>query len=330
MGSEKVAWIEEPLAPFATRAIDVARLLPGLAWPRQIEIQAGKHIVRPRYEVIRANGRQRIAHPNVERTDLAPDPKLAELGNLLGKGHILPVAVLPIEHYDTVALPTPMSTAQKNLPISVALYDPEGRELGRQRLGRLPRDHGTAIDVSALANGHKGYAHIEFCYDFSQGGEADGWLHALVRYEDRSSRHVAETSFGAHVFNTVMTYKNEPQSYAGPPPGLSTRLFLRVGPAPLDTLCHLIYPASTQWHGTSDTHLTLCRSDGTEVARRPLAIPCGGSRLWRHHETFNEAERRDAGDAPYVIIRDTTCRLFGYHGLLNAKGAFSLDHMFGF
>ena len=33
----------------------------------------------------------------------------------------------------------------------------------------------------------------------------------------------------------------------------------------------------------------------------------------------------------YVTIRDTTCRLFGYHGLMTRDGkAFSLNHMFGF
>ena len=64
----------------------------------------------------------------------------------------------------------------------------------------------------------------------------------------RVSGHRAETSFGSHVFNTVLTYKGEPQSYSGKPPGLSTRLFLRLGAAPHDTLCHLIYPASTPWH----------------------------------------------------------------------------------
>ena len=32
----------------------------------------------------------------------------------------------------------------------------------------------------------------------------------------------------------------------------------------------------------------------------------------------------------YAVIRDPTCRLFGYHGLLGEGGAFSLDHMFGF
>ena len=63
------------------------------------------------------------------------------------------------------------------------------------------------------------------------GGEADGWMHALIRYEDRRSGHTAETSFGSHIFNTLMMYKDEPQSYMGPPPGLSTRLFLNWGRA---------------------------------------------------------------------------------------------------
>jgi hypothetical protein len=30
------------------------------------------------------------------------------------------------------------------------------------------------------------------------------------------------------------------------------------------------------------------------------------------------------------MIRDATCRLFGYHGLIGCNGSFSLDHMFGF
>ena len=56
---------------------------------------------------------------------------------------------------------------------------------------------------------------------------------------------------------------------------------------------------------------------------------------------FDGREREEAGVGAYVIIRDTTCRLFGYHGLLGPSsagvngggtesGAFSLDHMFGF
>src|SRR5262249_1428995 len=69
MGEETIAAIREPIAPFASRAIDVADLLPGLTWPRQIEIRAGKHMIRPRYEIV-AEGHRRIAHVNVERADL--------------------------------------------------------------------------------------------------------------------------------------------------------------------------------------------------------------------------------------------------------------------
>ena len=152
----------------------------------------------------------------------------------------------------------------------------------------------------------------------------------MFRYEHRASGHTAETSFGAHVFNTVLTYKGEPQSYAGRPPGLSTRLFLRLGEQPLDTLCHLIYPASTPWHAKSTTDIVLHDGAGIEVARERVAIPCSGSLFWRYHELFDRAARDRAGSDPYIIVRDATCRLFGYHGLLAAGGAFSLDHMFGF
>ena len=47
-------------------------------------------------------------------------------------------------------------------------------------------------------------------------------------------------------------------------------------------------------------------------------------------ESFTATEREAAGEDAYVLIRDVTCRLFGYHGLRNADESFSLDHMFGF
>jgi hypothetical protein len=31
-----------------------------------------------------------------------------------------------------------------------------------------------------------------------------------------------------------------------------------------------------------------------------------------------------------VLVRDATCRLFGFHGLSRHGGDFSFDHMFGF
>jgi hypothetical protein len=48
------------------------------------------------------------------------------------------------------------------------------------------------------------------------------------------------------------------------------------------------------------------------------------------HSVFGEAALRTAGPGGYVLIRDRTCRLFGYHGLMDQAGGFSLDHMFGF
>ncbi|HUC63260.1 MAG TPA: hypothetical protein VMF53_15025 [Alphaproteobacteria bacterium] len=333
MGDGKIAWLEREIAPFASYRLDTAELLPEARWPQQIEIQAGKHMVRPRYEIAAA-GRARIAHVNVERTDLKPDPRIPELANLMGKGFLLPAPLLPPKRFKTWVLPTPMSTAQENLPISLLVYDSAGVERARRPFGKLLRRDSIALDLGELVDGgadlEGGYGHVELVYDFAEGGEADGWLHGIFRYQDRVSGHAAETSFGAHIFNTVLTYKSEPQSYAGPAPGLSTRLFLRLGPKPLDTMCHLIYAASSPWHAKSATDLILHDRAGAEIARAPLAIPCGGSRLWRYSETFDVDARGRAGDGAFVVVRDTTCRLFGYHGLLGAEGAFSFDHMFGF
>lgn len=335
MGRDDEAAFEQPVPAYGSAALDVADLLPKLRWPDQVEISAGRHFVRPRYEVLGPGQHLRIAHPNVQRTDLRPDPKIRDLSNLLGKGYLLPAPVLPVDRFRSIALPTPMARCQADMPVAAILYDSEGREVTRQALGRLPRDHDCALDAADLLNGHSfpaGYGHMELVYDFADGGGADGWLHGLFRYHDTATGHAAETSFGAHIFNTVLTYRDEPQSYAGRPPGLSTRLFLRVGAAPLDTLCHLIYPASTGWHTESSTTLHLHAADGREVASRDISIPCSGSLLWRMSEMFDagtRAEAAAAGPGTYVLIRDVTCRLFGYHGLVSDQ-AFSLDHMFGF
>jgi hypothetical protein len=45
---------------------------------------------------------------------------------------------------------------------------------------------------------------------------------------------------------------------------------------------------------------------------------------------FDKATRKAAGAGAYAVIRDPTCRLFGYHGLIGGDGGFSLDHMFGY
>ncbi|MGC2412002.1 MAG: ParB/RepB/Spo0J family partition protein [Stellaceae bacterium] len=330
MGDEEVVALPQAIGPFASCAVDVARLLPGLAWPRQIELRAGKHVVRPRYEVVAGN-RRRIAHVNVERADLEPDPNLPGLAARLGKGYLLPAPILPCQEWESLLLPTPMAVAQRELPLAALVYDAEGSEIARVPLGRLPRDHATALSLDAVSEGlGNGYGHVELVYDFARGGEGDGWLHALFRYRHRASGHAADSSFGAHIFNTILTYKDEPQSYVGRPPGLSTRLFLRLGEDEYDTICHLIYPASLPWHRTSATEIILYDGEGAEIARAALAIPCSGSRHLRYHGLFDEATRARAGAGAYGVIRDPTCRLFGYHGLVGEGGAFSLDHMFGF
>jgi|HubBroStandDraft_6_1064221.scaffolds.fasta_scaffold25326_3 hypothetical protein len=330
MGSQHVATLKKPIGAFATRVVDVAELLPDLAWPAQIELHAGKHVVRPRYEII-ADGRRRLAHVNVERGDLKPNPELLQLDEMLGKGYLLPAPVLPRGEWQSLLLPTPMAVTQAELPIAAIVYDPAGNEVARHHFGRLPRGHRCDLDLDPIAETlGEGYGHVELVYDFADGGDGDGWLHALFRYRHRKSGHAAETSFGAHVFNTILTYRDEPQSYSGRPPGLSTTLFLRLGDHEYDTLCHLIYPASLPWRKESATEIILRDGGGSEIGRKSLAIPCSGSLLVRYHTLFDKDVRAAAGPGAYAVIRDPTCRLFGYHGLIGRDGAFSLDHMFGY
>ncbi len=335
MGREESAPLRTPLAPFATHRLSVSEILPRAHWPQQIEITAGRYVVRPRYEVFAKAGRQRIAHVNVERTDLKSDPKLSELGAIMGKGHILPAPVLPLERFESLILPTPMARGISHFPLKAIVFDASGEAILEHPFGNLPRDHASVLDVSKLLRETgrtlpAGYGHVELVYDFEAGQEADGWMHGLFRYRDHISGHAAESSFGSHMFNSALVYKNEPQSYAGRPPGLTTRLFLRIGQKPYDTLCHLIYPASTSWHAKSDTALILMSREGQEIAHAQAAIPCSGSYHWRVSDTFEPDALEAAGEGAYAVIRDSTCRLFGYHGLVCGDVSFSLDHMFGF
>ena len=334
MGSQDIVWLDAEIAPFGTYPLDVAKLLPAARWPQQIEVQAGRHFVRPRYEIARA-GRRHIAHANVERIDLEPDPFIPELARSMGKGYIMPLPVLPTDAFASTILPTPMSTAQRELPLRILLVAADGRTLAERFLGRIARRASLALDIDAWLQEAavtlpQGYGHVELLYDFRDGGEADGWLHAIGRYRLRRSGHAADTSFGAHIYNTPIVYRDEPQSYTGAPPGLSTRLFLRLAEPPADTICHLIYPASLPWAATSSTELNLFDAAGRQQASRQVAIACGGSYHWRYQATFSAAERQAAGPGAYVQVRDTTCRLFGFHGLAQHDDAFCLDHMFGF
>ncbi len=335
VGHDAIVPVDGEIPPFGTRAIDLTALLPQAKWPDQIEIHAGRYFVRPRYEVRRADGRARIAHANVERIDLKPDPAIADLGASMGKGYIMPLPVLPVGEFRTVTVPAPMADTQADLPLKILLIDGNGRTVAAKFLGKLPRSACPPTDVDAWlkeagANLPSGYGHVEYLYDFRDGGGADGWLHALGKYEQRSSGHMAETIFGAHIYNVPTTFRDEPQSYTHKPPGLTTRLYLRVGDVPMDTLCHLVYPASLPWHKYSTTVLTLHDGEARPVATRTVQIACGGSLHWRTSTMFDAGERKAAGAGAWVEVRDTTCRLFGFHGLVNGTTSFCLDHMFGF
>jgi len=326
MGREAPVPLAREIAPFATVAVDVAELLPGVHWPAQIEIRSGRHVVRPRYEM-RRGPHTHIAHVNVERADLRPDPGIRTLHNLLGRGYLLPFPILPAADFRTIVQPNPMAERQANLPIRLDVFAPDGRLAGQRFLGNLPRDHDLALDLEEFGVNE---GHAELVYDFRDGGDADGWLHGLFRYEHRRSGHVADTSFGAHIFNTAMTYRDEPQSYSGPPPGLTTRLFLKLGHAGRHSYAVLIYPASAAWHPHSATELLLLDTEGSTIATHALRIACSGSVLVRPHEIFGAPAIERAGQGGYVLVRDVTCRLFGYHGLTDRHECFSLDHMFGF
>jgi hypothetical protein len=331
MGTVAPAPIPEAIPAFATVGLDVSRVLPDLQWPSQIELLAGRHVVRPRYEVTRAD-RTRIAHMNVERDDLRADPGIKTLSSQMGRGYILPFPVLPRTAYRTTVLPTPMSSSALDMPLRVDIFAPDGIKIADHFLGLSPRGSCVPLDLDAVlgAAALEVGGHAELVYDFRDGGDADGWLHAVFRYELRTTGHIAECSFGAHIFNTIMTYKNEPQSYSGPPPGLTTKLFLRLGVGTLESFCVLIYPASARWHPYSATKLELHSSAGKLLASKDIQIACSGSVSFCISQKFERDALHCAGEGGYVLIKDATCRLFGFHGLDDRAGKFSFDHMFGF
>jgi len=326
MGQDFLVPLGQEVAPFASVAVDVAALLPGVRWPSQIEIRSGRHVVRPRYEV-RHGSHSLIAHVNVERADLRPDPGIRTLSNLLGRGYLLPFPILPPAEFRSIVQPNPMAEWQDSLPLRLDVFDSDGHMIAQRFLGNLARDHDLALDLEEVGAAE---GHAELVYDFRDGGQADGWLHGLFRYEHRMSGHVADTSFGAHIFNTAMTYRDEPQSYSGPPPGLSTRLFLKLGDGVRRSFAVLIYPSSASWHPYSNTELQLVDGAGEVIETRGLQIACSGSAMVWPDRVFGDEAIGRAGSGGYVIVRDGTCRLFGYHGLMDGAGGFSLDHMFGF
>jgi len=63
---------------------------------------------------------------------------------------------------------------------------------------------------------------------------------------------------------------------------------------------------------------------------KAIQIACSGSVSFYISQHFERDTLRSAGEGGYVLIKDTTCRLFGFHGLDDRAGKFSFDQMFGF
>jgi hypothetical protein len=107
-------------------------------------------------------------------------------------------------------------------------------------------------------------------------------------------------------------------------------LFLKLGDSRRRSFATLIYPASGRWHPVSSTVLQLHDGSGQVIAEERIAIACSGSFMLWPDRVFDAGILAAAGPDGYVLVRDATCRLFGYHGLMDEGGSFSLDHMFGF
>jgi hypothetical protein len=85
MGDDAISYLDEPIGAVRDAPIERGRTASQGALAAADRIRAGKHFVRPRYEVLHRSGRVRIAHPNVEREDLGLDDKLPDLGCCVGK-----------------------------------------------------------------------------------------------------------------------------------------------------------------------------------------------------------------------------------------------------
>lgn len=270
---------------------------------------------------------------NVERDDLGPEPDLAEASRITGKGFILCGPLLPVAEWSVLVLPTPMATWQQEIALTLRAYGSDGVLVAEHALGKRARGDQQPVALDGILAGKTlagGYGHLELGYDFAAGTEGDGWLHAIFRFARRDTGRSAETSFGSHIFNVPAVWRKEPNAYLGKPPGLSTRLYLRLPERPGRAMCHLSYPTSGRWRDLSDTDLILYNAAGDKIARAHIGIPCSGSRLVDVAEIFDAGDLSRAARGGYVLIRDTTCRLFGYHIFVGSGGGFAVDHMFGF
>ena len=136
MGAEQPVPLDATIGPFATRSDRCRALLPGVAWPAQIELRAGRHVVRPRYEVVAA-ARTRIAHVNVERADLKPDPDIRIAADERWAAATCCRSRAAAARFRTIVQPTPMASRKPTCRCGWIVFD-RGRHASRRAFPRLP------------------------------------------------------------------------------------------------------------------------------------------------------------------------------------------------
>ena len=313
-------------------------LLPEARWPQQIEMRAGKYFVRPRYEVQRA-GPSAASPMSMSSAPISRPIRASPSSAICSARAIsLPAPVLPRDALPLAgAADADGDRRSSDLPVALVVYDRAGREVARQRFGRArAAPIGRRSTSTTLLNGTRAARRLWPCRAALrfQRRRRGRWLAARrsSATRHRASGHAAETSFGAHVFNTVLTYKGEPQSYSGRAPGLSTRLFLRLG----DGAARHALPSDLSGLDAvarDERAPTSCCTTAPAPRSRSVAvaIPCSGSLFWRYHETVR---RGDAGAGrrrmPISWFATRPAGFSAIMGFSGAGGAFSLDHMFGF
>ena len=261
------------------------------------------------------------------RRPASPTRRSPSSAKLLGKGYLLPAPVLPRER---MAAPSccrrRWRRSQRELPIAALALRRDGTRGGAPPLRRAaarPHDRRSTLDERSAAL-PVGLRPCRAGLRFRRRRRGRRLAARAVPLSSTGrAAHAAETSFGAHVFNTVLTYNDEPQSYAGRPPGLSTRLFLRLGDG---AARHDLPPDLSGLDAvaavSSATEIILHDAAGSEIAARAHGDPLLGlAAVALPARLFDAAARARAGRGAYVVIRDTTCRLFGYHGLLGRATA---------
>ena len=326
MGEERVVPIGEPIAPFATRAVDVSRTAAGrsLGRGRSSCAPASTWCARATKLSSGVAAGSRTSMSNA--ADLRPDPRASE-------------ARQPCSARDICCRPRccralcgkPWCCRRRwrcvraELPIAALVYDPDGK---RGRAAILWAAAARPCDRARSRRGrrHRGAARRLWPYRaglrlLCRRRRPTAGCMRCSAIATGDSGHAAETSFGAHVFNTILTYRDEPQSYTGPPAGVvdpavpaARRGWLRHAVPPDLSRIAALAPGERRRTSSSTT------ATGAKSRGRAWRFPVRDRGCGTITQLFDAATRARAR-ARRLCHRSATptCRLFGYHGLLRPR-----------